>query len=542
MEKSFNERNKIKSSSYVGEYKRNFLQTKEPIPGIEYEYELYKKYTPGITLEEVNALATEWITEKNRVLVLLAPEKEGVTLPNEDELLNMFNSIDTENIEPYVDRVSDKPLLSNMPTPVKVSKKSKNKDLGFETWIMENGAKVVIKKTDFKEDEILFTAYSLGGYSLYSQEDDISASIATSIFGESGIGDFDKIELDKYMSDKIVRLSPYIGELTEGLNGNTTPDDLETFMQLLYLHFSSPRKDDVAFNSYISRMKGVYENSSASPEGVFRDSIKVIMSSNHPRRRPMNAELLDEATLNRTNYIYKQRFSDPGNFIFYFVGNIDTKILKPLVEKYIGGLPVVKRDENWSDLGIIKPDGVIKREINKGTEPKGTVFLNFHGDLDYNWKTKTDISLMSAILTTRLLESVREEESGVYSIGAYPSTDHYPRGEYGVTIYFGCDPERMDYLIEVVFAEIEKLKNEGPKSEDLSKAKKKKLRERETGLRENRFWLNTLKNFDYHGSNPNDLGLYVDYINGLTQERVKDMFINYLKNDNYLEIVLKPEN
>ncbi|MEA3445675.1 MAG: insulinase family protein [Bacteroidota bacterium] len=541
MEKAYNERNKIKSDSYVGEYKRNFLQTKEPIPGIKYEYELHKKYVPTITLEEVNALAQKWITDKNRVLVLMSPEKEGLVLPTEEELLNMLNSVDKSNITAYVDKVSDKPLLANMPEPGKIAKKKKNKKLGYETWTMKNGAKVVIKETDFKQDEILFRAFSKGGYSLYGQDKDVSASITTDIIGESGIGSYDKTELEKYLSDKVVRVSPFISELTEGFNGSASPQDLETLLQLVYLYFTNPRQDKTAFNSYIKRMKGVLENRSASPENVFQDSIKTTMASNHPRRRPMTAKLLDEAEYKQIHRIFNQRFGDPGNFIFYFVGNFDSKEMKPLIEKYIGGLPTIERNETWKNLNINAPRGTVEKVVNKGTEPKSIVYMKYHGSFDYNWKNKIDLDIIGKILSTKLLESIREDESGVYSIGAYPGSEHFPESEFGITIYFGCAPENVDKLVQGVYAEIEKLMKDGPGEEDLSKAQKKLLRGRETNIRENRFWLSTLRSFDYHGSNPDDLNKYNDYVKSLTMDQMKKTANKYFSKENFAKIVLMPE-
>ncbi len=541
MDKAYNERNKVKSERYVSEYKRNFTLSHEPIPGIEYEYDLYKKYVPGISLNEVNSLAEKWITDDNRVLILMGPDKEGVELPDDAELLDNFNSINIDDIEPYVDKTSDKPLVADMPKRVKVAKKKKNKELGYEMWQMKNGAKVYFKKTDFKEDEILFTAFSQGGYSLYGQDDDMSAKQAASIINESGIGDFDKIELDKYLSDKIAHVSPYIAELTEGLNGSTTPEDLETLMQLIYLHFTKPRKDKTAFNSYINRMKGMLENASSSPENAFRDTIKVTMSSHNPRNRPLTPELLDEVKFNRANYIYKQRFSDPGNFVFFFVGNIDKKTFKPLVEKYIGGLPTVNREEKWKDLGIHAPDGVVVKEVKKGTDPKSVVFMKFHGDFEYNWKNKATLDAMSEILTTKLLETIREEISGVYSIGAYPGANHYPQSEYGVTIYFGCDPNKVELLVDSIFAQIDLLAKNGPTEEEMHKAIEKELRKRETNLRENKFWLRTMKSFVYDRTRPEEFYKYDDFIKALTSEDIKKAISFYINKKQYVEVVLKPE-
>ncbi len=541
IEKMFNEKDKAKSDNFVREYTRNFLKPHDPIPGIEYEYELYKKYMPTIELEELNVLAEKWITNENRVLVLMGPEKEGVELPNEDEILSILENVSLENLEPYKDKTTDKELMAKLPAPGKVDKKKKNKKLGYETWTLENGIKVVVKPTNFKEDEILFRAFSAGGWSNYGLKDDVSASIAADIMSESGIGDFSKLELEKYLSDKMVRVNPYLSELSEGLSGSTSPQDIETFMQLVHLHFTKPRKDQEAYESYINKMRGYLENQGASPENAFRDSIGVIMSNNHPRKKPLTAERLSEADFKRVTYIYRQRFADPSNFTFVFVGNIDTKTFKPFVEQYIGSLPVVRRDENWKNIGVETPSGRINSVVHKGTEPKSIVYLNYHGKFEYSWEDRMDIDMVCKILSTKLLESIREEESGVYSIGAYPRTSHYPNPEFEIVISFGCNPDNVDKLIAGVDAEITGLMKKGPSDEELSKAIQKKLRERESAKEENRYWLNRLYSNIWHGDDPAQYFEYNDYVEGMTIEHIRTAAAKFFGHDNRVQVVLKPE-
>ena len=289
-------------------------------------------------------------------------------------------------------------------------------------------------------------------------------------------------------------------------------------------------------------MKGVLENRSASPESAFQDTIQVTMASHHPRSRPTTAEILDEAQYKHIHRIFKQRFGDPSNFTFYFVGNFDSKEMKPLIEKYIGGLPTVERNETWKNLHIEAPKGVVEKIVKKGTEPKSIVYMKYHGSFDYNWQNKTVLKALGQILTTKLLESIREDESGVYSIGAYPGSTHYPESEFGVTIYFGCSPDNVDKLVNGVYAEIEKLMKDGPSDVDLNKTKEKLLRERETNIRENRFWLNTLRNFDYHGASPKDVYKFNDFVNSLSADQIKKAANKYLVKDNFAKIVLMPEN
>ncbi len=541
VEKLYNERDKRKSQEFVEEYKRNFLMTQVPAPGIEYEYELYKKFMPEIKLEEVNALGKQWVTDNNLVALINAPEKETVVLPTEEEVKKAIVDVKAMKIEPYVDKVSDEPLFAEELTPGKVAGKTKNKDHGFEEWTLKNGIKVVLKQTDFKEDEILFSAFSWGGHAKYPVEKDISARIATDIILESGISGFDKIELEKKLADKILRVTPYISDLTEGFNGSCTPQDFEEMLQMVYMYFTKTRYDKTAYSSYITRMKSMYENQSLDPTNVFRDSISAIMAQNHPKKRPISDKLLDEADYKTVHKIFKERFGDPSSFTFFFVGNIDFKTIKPLIEKYLGGLPIVERNETYKDLGITPPSGIVKKEVLKGSDPKSMVFMNLHGDFEYNWENNLEIDAVSKILGTKLLESIREDKSGVYSIGAYPQTKHYPKSQFNVIIFFGCAPENIENLTEGVFAEIEILKDNGPTEVDLGKVKEKLLRERETSLRENKFWLNALKNSYIHKGDINDITKFNNFVNALSVEQLKKAANKYFAEENYIRVVLKPE-
>ncbi len=541
VEKMYNERDKRKSAELVEEYKRNFLMTEAPAPGIENEYKYYKQFIDGIQLEEVNALAKQWITDKNLVVLINAPEKESVVLPKEEEVKKIIEEVKNMNIEPYVDKVSNEPLFSEEVKPGKIDSKTKNKNKNFEEWTLKNGIKVVLKQTDFKQDEILFTAYSLGGTNKYPVEKDVSARIATDIILESGISGFDKIELEKKLSDKVLQITPYIGELTEGFNGSCAPQDFEVLLQMIYMYFTKVRYDKVAYNSYIERMKGLYENQRLDPTNVFRDSIQAIMSQNHPKKRPMSDKLLEEADYKTVYKIFKERFNDPSGFTFFFVGNIDLKKAKPLIEKYLGGLPMIEKEETFTDLGINPPQGKVMKEVLKGSDPRSIVFMDLHGDFEYNWQNILELDAICKVLGTKLLESIREDKSGVYSIGAYPQTKHYPKSKYNVIISFGCAPDNIETLSEGVFAEIKKLKENGPTEKDLLKVKEKLLRERESSIRENKFWLNVLKNSYLHKFDINELDKYNDFVNNLSIEQLKKAANKYFNDQNYIRVVLKPE-
>lgn len=541
IEKAYKEKDKMKSDMIARELHSNFSLRHEPVPGIEFEYEMHKKFLPEITLDEVNKLANEWIIDKNVVIVVNAPEKEDVKVPTEDDLIKIFDAVKLADLDPYVDKVADKPLMSEKPAPGKIAKEEDNKDLDFTEWTLDNGAKVVIKTTDFKEDEILFSAFSLGGYSLYSAGDNVSVSIASDVMMESGISGFDKIQLDKLLADKMVSIRPWISELREGFNGNSSPQDLETLLQMVNLYFTKARKDKTAFISYITRMKSFYENRSTSPEAAFRDTIQVTMAQHSPYERPMTDKLLDEANINKLHYYFTERFGDPGNFTFFFVGNIEPETAKPLIETYLGGLPKVTRNETWKDLNIRYPEGKIEKTVYKGTEPKSMVYMSINGSFDYTWENCIDLDAICTVLSTKLLESIREDSSGVYSIGAYPRIDHFPSSQYNIMIYFGCSPDNVENLTKGVFEQIEKLKKDGPEEKDIVKVKEKKLRTRETDLRENRFWLRKLQDLYYHKGDPGNLSKYEDYVKAFDNESLKKAANKYFNDSNCVRVVLRPE-
>ena len=542
MEKAFNEKDKQESGTYAEEYKRNFLMTKEPIPGIENEYAYYKKLLPGITLAEVNSLANQWITDKNRVVVLTAPEIDGMEVPSESDVLALVNEVEQSNIEPYEDVVIDKPLIGEDVTPGKVVKERQLDQVGAVEWTLSNGAVVVVKTTDFKDDEILFRAYSPGGNSLYSQTKDVSADLAATIVSMSGLGSFDHIALNKLLADKVVSVNPYIGELTEGFGGSSSVKDLETMMQMLYLYFTDIRVDTTAFASYMQRLGGMLENKKASPEAAFRDTFLVVSNNYSPRKRPMTTDLLHEANFQDIKQIAHERFRNASDYKFFFVGNIDLKTFKSMVEQYIGGIPSTGKKERWRDLHIGAPEGVVQKTVLRGQEPKSISYTVFHGDFDYTPENLIAIDAVGKILTTRLLEVIREDKSSVYYIGADPSVNKYPEPEYRITIYYGSDPEKVDELQAAIFDEIRKIETDGPTDEDLQKAKEKLLREREINLRENKFWLNALSNgYLYKDGVFNDFNSYDDLVNQLSKEYITSVTKKYFDFNNYFEVSLKPE-
>ena len=541
MEQAYRERDKSQSRGFASEYVRHFLED-EPIPGIEKEYELYQQLLPTIELEEINALAGEWTSEKNRVITVDAPQKEGLEVPTEEDLLAVFARVGQKEITPYEDAVSDEPLVAQVPQPAAIVERSEIAELGITRWTLANGIRVVLKPTDFKNDEIRFSAYSPGGHSLVADPDYVAASTAASVVEEGGVAGFSQIELQKKLAGKVVWVSPWIGALQEGLSGSASPADVGTLFELIYAYFTAPRQDSTAFQAYQTRMRGFIQNRSAAPETAFGDTIQVTMAQYHHRARPWSVELLDEMDLEKSMEIYRQRFADAGDFTFFFVGNFTLEGIESLVQTYLGGLPSSGRQENWKDVGIEAPRGVIEKTLYRGIEPKSQSHLVFTGPFAYDgWKNNFDFRAMTTVLEIKLREVLREDLGGTYGIGVNASPSHFPDQKYSIDLNFSCDPERVEELTRVIFTQIDSLQKFGTTDLYINKVKEMRKREREINLKENSFWVNILQWSDFHGIDLLLVHQYSQLVDTLTSAVVQAAAQQYFDMENYVRVVLYPE-
>jgi len=539
-EKAYKEKDKQKNNKYVWEYFSNFL-TNEPVPGIEFEYDFAKLTLPQISLAEINGLPAKWITDDNIVVSISGVEKEGVSLPTEEEVLAIIENTKDIELVAYVDAVSDKPLVAEIPKGSKIIDTETNDELGTKTWILENGAEVVLKKTDFKEDEILFEAYSFGGNSLIDIEDLPSADMTTTIVSQSGVGDFDNISLQKMMAGKVLNLNPYIGNTTQGFNGSTSPQDLETFMQLLYLYMEYPRFDEEAGGAYMSRIIAWIKNTSTDPRTIANDSIQFLMADRNPRRMPLNVDKMNKVEFDKVVEIYNDRFSDGADFRFYFVGNIDEAKLKPLVETYIGGLTTNSKNETWRDNNVRPPANNAENKFSVSMEiPKATVFVNYNDNFKYTAENLVYLKAIKYILSLRYTETIREEEGGSYGVGVWTSASKYPYEGYKLNMKFDCDPERAEYLMSIVYAEVEKLQKTGPTEVDVHKTIEYFLKTREEKLKENSFWLGALVSIDKNELNTISSSNYEDIVKGMTPKKIQKFCKKIFKDSENVEVVMLP--
>ena len=538
-EQALTEKDTQNSAGFAAEYSRNFTQ-REPIPGIAYEYALHQRFLPEITLGEINSLAREWTPDGNRVVLVSAPQRDGVVMPDQAALARVMTVAETKTLEPYVDKVGTSALLDTMPARGTVARTATRSAFGITEWELSNGVKVVLKPTTNKEDEVLFRAFSPGGTSLVPDVDFISADSASSVISAGGLGKFSALDLGKVLTGKVVQVQPYIDELDEGIVGSGSRKDLETLFQLIYLTFTQPRADKDLFSVMTSQTKILLANRQSQPEYQFILAREAALSQNHFRTRPMTPELIDQLNLEKSLAFYKDRFADASDFTFIFVGSFDEATIRPLAEQYLAALPSLRRKETWKNVGIDPPKGVVERRVEKGIEPKSRASIAFTGTFQYDQTQRVAIRAMSMVLETRLREILREDLGGTYSVGASATYSKLPDPEYRVSIDFGCSPDRTENLVKTVFKEIERLKAEGPTEKQVSDVREALLRDFETNIKQNGYLLTQIAGKYEYGEDPETLLLVPEFYKKLTTAAIQTAAKTYLDTNNYVQVTLFP--
>ena len=533
------ERDKTESASYVEEYVDEFL-TGDASPGIAWEYAEVQRLLPGITVADVNALARAWITDENRVVAISAPTKDSASVPTKAAVLAAFRAANADTVAPYTETVSSAALVANVPAPGRIVAESTTTEIGVTTWTLSNGARVVLKPTDFKADEVMMRGWSPGGSSLVSDADFPSAMLATTVVERGGLGDLDLTSLGKKLTGKQARANAYIDVLDEGIGGGASTKDLETLFQLTYLRFTAPRRDSSAFLAFKSQIAPLFANRSNSPEAVFSDTILITMAQDHPRAQPITQALLDRASYTRAFEIYRERFADASGFTFVFVGSFSLAQMRPLVEQWIASLPATHRHERGRDVGIRPPPGVIEKTVHKGVEPKASTIVVFSGDTPYSPATRYALRSLSEYLEMRLLDNLREALGGTYSVNVGGEATREPHGSYSVTIQFGSAPDRADSLFRTVLAVIDSTKAGAITAADVQKVREQQQRSFEVNQRENSYWLANLAARIENGEDPRGLLTYDQLIHALTAEQLQRAARDFLDVTHYARFVLLP--
>lgn len=529
------------SSSRADEYTRNFLQS-EALPTIWQELAFHRRFLPEITLAEVNALATDWFPEQNRLVVVSAPEAQGIVLPSEAQLAAVVTAAAEKPLTAYVDAGAGQTLLPTPPPRGTIVKTTQRAE-GVVEWALSNGATVVLKPTTLRADQILFRATSPGGTSLASDADFLSARAADDIINAGGVGQFNGIVLDRLLSGKAVAVRPFVGEIREGMGGGSTPPDIETLFQLIYLRFTQPRADPNAFNAMKSQALGVLANQMASPDVVFDQTLEAALAGNNPRRQPETPETVARWDLDKALAFYKARFADASNFTFVFVGSFTVDQIRPLVETYLASLPATRSNESWRDLGIRPPTGIVEKTVEKGIAPKSEVSIVFSGPMQYDDQNLLAMRVVTLLLQSRLNDVIRQELGATYNITTTSDTAKYPRPEYHVKIDWTCDPAMVDSLVKRVLQEIAFVRMTLLPPESIARIREVLQREFERNSQDNAFVLNQIVR-KYEDGDPEHLADALQIgpaLAALNGPAVQLAAITYLDTRNYVKVVLMPE-
>ena len=541
-ERNVKEMDKTESNRLVMRYVYKYLDD-IATPSPSQALALYEQYLPSIQLSEVNALPSQWIRDESRVVVINGPQKEEAPLPEEDEVRNMLEQVAQTSVEPYVDDVVEEPFFTAELSETPIAEDITYEEVDVRYIKLANGVDVYLKKTDFKNDEILMSAQSPGGSSLYNDDEYFNASNAASIVSEAGIGAFSPTQMDKLMAGKTVFVSPYIGTLSEGMNGSASPDDMEIMFQMIYKYFYEPRIDAEAFASFVSKQSGVFKNLMSNPTYFFSDYVSRKKYDEHPRVGFPSADDWTDLDYARAMEIYKERFADASDFTFSFVGNFDEDKITSFIQTYLGNLPTIDREEDWKDLGIDPVKGVVKERFEKGEAPKTNVHMYFHGDYKYNVENNYIMNSTLAYLRIKLREALREELGGVYGVRLSGGGSKKPKENYGIVISFNADPPMTDTLIQEAKRVIQSAIEEGPNDLDMTKVKETQKQGRVKNLKENRFWQRRINTAHEEDKNFDEILLSTleKRIEGLTAAQIQEAISTYFDYDDYMEFIMDPE-
>ena len=542
LEKSYNNRDKTESARLVMEYVRNFLN-QEPIPGIEWEYELHKQYLPSVTLDQVNNILKNYIKDDSRVIVVTGPKKENAVLPTDAQLLATVDDVKNAQLKPYEDKAAIKTLVEPFKSNGKIVKTEADAKLGTTTFTLSNGAKVTYKKTDFKEDEIVFSAISLGGSSLISNEDIEKTQWAFPALSESGFNKYSKNDITKFLSGKQVSVMPYVGGISTGFNGNSTKKDFETLFQMIYGYFTNLNYDEASYNSYKAKQQGFLDNLLANPQTYFQSEVQKYLNQKNPR---FFGILPDAKAWEKTSYklaydIYKKSVANAGNFHFYFVGNVDENQIKQLSEQYLASLPSTKKSETYKDLGYRPLFTSTEKVIKKGKDPKSMVMIRFSGETKYNEQEDLAMRALGEVATIKIIEKLREDEGGIYGGGARGSLNKVPYGSYNFSINFPCGPENAEKLTKIALAELQKMIDNGPEQKDLDKFKEGEANDDVTNMKDNNYWLQNITNYQTQGGDKYSVLNYLTKVKALTVKDLQSVGKKYLTEKNRMVFTLMPE-
>ncbi len=542
LEKQYTNRDKRKNAEYGNEYRDHYLSN-EPIPPLDVLYQIMQQIVPNIPVAAINQMLPELISDgdKNLVVMEWAQEKDGKTYPTEQDMAKAVADARAEKLEAYVDNVKNEPLVDV--TTIKAGKitgETENKVLGYKELTLSNGATVILKKTDFKDNEIRMQAFARGGKSKFGAADYTNLKVFDQVIGISGIGNFSSNELTKALAGKECNADAAMGNTRQYVTAHSTPKDIETMMQMQYLYFTAINKDEKQFQNLMTQLDMMLKNKSLSPDMVFSDSLSQTLYAHNPRNTELDVKDLKDINYDRILEIHKDRFKNAGQFTFIFVGNFDEQTLRPLIEQYIASLPATgEKAEDFNEILTLAKGEVVNQFKVKTESPKATAMEAWYADVPYSLENTVKIDAVGQVLSMIYLKTIREDESAAYSCGAYGQINvstHQPKAM--LIAYCPMNPDKSELAVRLLHEGIQNMAKQVD-ADQLQKAKEYMLKQIDVDAKTNGFWINAISTYKDFG-----LDTYTDYkktVEALTVDSVRDFLKELLKSGNHIEVIMLPE-
>jgi len=541
MERMYRERDKTQSGGLVNEYIELFLEG-EASPGIEHDFDLAQKLAPGMSVPEANALIASWMTEENQVSLMISIEKEGQSLPSAEQIQSLRREVAASAITPYQERELPKTLLSKQPVSGSVVSTREVPELGVTELTLSNGVLVVLRPSDFQNDQIICSGFRPGGTSLYADDYELSSQIANGYPSEAGIGAFSATDLKKFMAGKKASAQLQLARYSDRVSGGSTVADLPIMFELIHAQFTEARRDEAAFSSLVSRQKAMLKNILANPVFYFRNEANKILYKDHPRSRmlPTDADW-ETLTLDKVMQLEHERYASARGFTFVIVGSFTVEGIRPLVEKYLASLPASGESPGFRDLKIKAIEGPFEQRILRGHDPKSIAQVSLEKPATWSRDEAHLVSSLGSILQRIYIDKLREEMNGVYGLQAGAGIRRVPTGTFAFSVSIPCAPQNADKLVAAAIEEIRRIQKEGLKPEELQKEIESQRRAAEKNAKENGAWLGGLVAIHENGETNGRLANPEELIALLKPEELQRVAKTYFDTDKLVRITLYPE-
>ncbi len=542
LEKQYNERNKISNGRLAAQYYRNYLDN-EPIPSIEQEYQLMSQFVPMIPIDAVNGMLPEILTTDGKNLVVLSvnQEKDGAVYPTPESLHTAINNGLNAEVEAFVDNVKQEPLITKLPKKGKIKKESYNSLYDYKQYELSNGAHVILKKTDFKENEIRMSAIRRGGNSLLTEKDWANMNMMDGITEVSGLGNFSSTELEKALAGKQASVSMNMGNEYDEISGNSTVKDLETMFQLLYLKFTNITKDEKGYNLLTSMLETQLKNKGLAPESAFSDSISYIMGNHEWRSKPFDVDALQELNYDRALQIAKEHTANAADYTFIFVGAFDEATILPLIEQYVASLPAKKGNPSqWGQLESHPQGETVCHFSRKMETPKAYAFLTFFDDkTPYSLENEIKADMLGEVLDKIYMQKIREDAGAAYSTSTFGRCGFEGSNTF-TAILNVCPvkPEFADLALKILKEEMQAVTSNVDAS-TLKDIKENMIKSYNTSIKENQYWVNIIRTSILMGADRHTG--FVDFVNAQTPESIGAFARQILNAGNSIEVLMLPE-